>query len=322
MLSLLGDPKPRTLLQAGFTQNLAEVSPDGKWLAYDSNESGTYEVYVRSLPDLNGKWQVSQGGGAYPRWRRDGKELYYYAAGDRLMAVAIDGKGALEIGPPAVLFETHLLNGVQITFGFRDQYEVTHDGQHFLLNIPLDEDTPSPITVVLNWMNGMVEVMTRDEIAAMFARREEAFEEMDAAALAVDYADDAIIDSPVGGTHRGPAAAAHVFDGLFHAFADHTRRIEDLIIDGNRVVQVLILQGTNLGGFLGLPPSGKHFRVPAVFLYGSMGIDRARARIFGTGCRAGWCSESTPRLKGQPRRATKSRSFAPRRYSTTRTSRR
>ena len=57
--------------------------------------------------------------------------------------------------------------------------------------------------------------MTRDEIAAMFARREEAFEEMDAAALAADYADDAMIDSPAGGTHRGPAAAAHVFDGLF-----------------------------------------------------------------------------------------------------------
>jgi steroid delta-isomerase-like uncharacterized protein len=109
--------------------------------------------------------------------------------------------------------------------------------------------------------------MTRDEIAAMFARREEAFEEMDAALLAADYADDAVIDSPIGGTHQGPVAAAKVFDGLFHAFADHTRRQEELLIDGHRVVQVLTLEGTNIGGFLGLPPSGKHFRVPAVFLY-------------------------------------------------------
>jgi steroid delta-isomerase-like uncharacterized protein len=120
--------------------------------------------------------------------------------------------------------------------------------------------------------------VTRDEIAAMFVRREEAFEEMDAAALAADYADDAVIESPVGGTHRGPAAAAKVFDGLFHAFADHTRHQEDLLIDGNRVAQVLTLEGTNIGGFLGLPPSGKHFRVPAVFLYELHGNKIVRER--------------------------------------------
>ena len=120
--------------------------------------------------------------------------------------------------------------------------------------------------------------MTRDEIAAMFARREEAFEEMDAAALAADYTEDAVIDSPAGGTHQGPAAATRVFDTLFHAFADHTRSQEDLLIDGNRVAQVLTLEGTNLGGLMGLPPSGKHFRLPAVFLYELRGNKIVRER--------------------------------------------
>jgi steroid delta-isomerase-like uncharacterized protein len=109
--------------------------------------------------------------------------------------------------------------------------------------------------------------MTREETAAMFVRRDEAFEEMDAAALAADYAEDALIDSPTAGTHRGPAAAAQAFDGVFHAFADMTSRTDSLLIDGNHVAQVLTLEGTNLGGLMGLPPSGKHFRLPAVFFY-------------------------------------------------------
>jgi steroid delta-isomerase-like uncharacterized protein len=120
--------------------------------------------------------------------------------------------------------------------------------------------------------------MTRDEIAAMFARREEAFEEMDAAALAADYADDAIIESPTVGTHRGPAAAAQAFEALFHAFADHTRKTDELLIDDNHVAQVLRLEGTNLGGLMGLPPSGKHFDVSAVFLYELRGDKIARER--------------------------------------------
>ena len=112
----------------------------------------------------------------------------------------------------------------------------------------------------------------------MFARREEAFEEMDAAALAADYAADAVIESPTAGTHRGPAAAAQAFEAIFHAFGDHTRKTETLLIDGNRVAQVLNLEGTNLGGLMGLPPSGKHFRVAAVFLYELRGDKIVRER--------------------------------------------
>ena len=120
--------------------------------------------------------------------------------------------------------------------------------------------------------------MTRDEIAAMFARREEAFEEMDAAALAADYAEDAAIESPTAGTHYGPAAAARALDAIFHAVADMTRTTEHLLIDGDRVAEVLTMEGTNLGGLMGLPASGKHFRVPAVFLYELRGDRIVRER--------------------------------------------
>jgi steroid delta-isomerase-like uncharacterized protein len=120
--------------------------------------------------------------------------------------------------------------------------------------------------------------MTRDEIAGMFARRDEAFEEMDAAALAADYAEDALIDSPTAGTHRGPEAAAHAFDGVFHAFADMTSRTESLLIDSDHVAQVMTIEGTNLGGLMGLPASGRHFRLPAVFLYVLRGDKIVRER--------------------------------------------
>jgi steroid delta-isomerase-like uncharacterized protein len=120
--------------------------------------------------------------------------------------------------------------------------------------------------------------MTRDEIAAMFARRDEAFEEMDAAALAADYAEDALIDSPTAGPHRGPVAAAHAFDAVFHAFADMTSRTESLLIDGDHVAQVMTIEGTNLGGLMGLPANGRHFRLPAVFLYELRGDKIVRER--------------------------------------------
>jgi steroid delta-isomerase-like uncharacterized protein len=120
--------------------------------------------------------------------------------------------------------------------------------------------------------------MTRDEIAAMFERRTKAYEDEDAASLAADYADDAVIDSPTGGVHRGPAAAAHVLDAVFTAFDDIKLQTQNLLIDGDRIAQVLTLEGTNMGGMMGLPPSGKSFRVPAVFLYELRGDKIVRER--------------------------------------------
>jgi steroid delta-isomerase-like uncharacterized protein len=119
--------------------------------------------------------------------------------------------------------------------------------------------------------------MTRDEIAAMFARRDDAYEEMDSAALAADYADDAVIYSPAGGVHQG-RDAERTFHAIFTAFADNQRHVESLLIDGNSVAEVLTLEGTNLGGLMGLPASGKHFRVPAVFLYDVRGDKIVRER--------------------------------------------
>jgi steroid delta-isomerase-like uncharacterized protein len=120
--------------------------------------------------------------------------------------------------------------------------------------------------------------MTREQITAMFARREEAFNERDSASLAADYADEAVIDSPTAGVHQGPAAARQAYELIFHAFADNRRRTESLVIDGDHVAQVLTMEGTNLGGLMGLPPSGKHFRVPAVFLYDLRGDKIIRER--------------------------------------------
>jgi steroid delta-isomerase-like uncharacterized protein len=109
--------------------------------------------------------------------------------------------------------------------------------------------------------------MTREEIVAFFARRQGAYEDLDAKALAADYADDAVIDSPTGGTHKGPEAAEQVLSKVFAAFLDMKFMPEQLIVDGQSVAHVLTIEGTNIGGFMGLPPSRRPFRVPAVFVY-------------------------------------------------------
>lgn len=109
--------------------------------------------------------------------------------------------------------------------------------------------------------------MTRDEIAALFQRRQELYNESDAAALAADYADDAVIESPIAGTHTGRRAAEQAFKAVFGAFLDRKMRTERLLVDGDLVAQVLVINGTQIGGFLGLPPSGKPFHLSAVFVY-------------------------------------------------------
>lgn len=107
--------------------------------------------------------------------------------------------------------------------------------------------------------------MTRTQIEALFARRQDDYDNLDAASLAADYSDDAVIDSPVYGRH-GKAEAEQGFQAVFKAFLDLTVTTEYLIIDAGHVALVLTLEGTNIGGLFGLPPSGKSFKVPAVFL--------------------------------------------------------
>jgi steroid delta-isomerase-like uncharacterized protein len=120
--------------------------------------------------------------------------------------------------------------------------------------------------------------MTREEIVAFFDRRQEAYDNLDAARLAADYSDDCIVESPTGGTHTGRAAAEKVLQTVFSAFVDLKVRRDRLIVDGHHVAQVLSLEGTDLGGFLGLPATGKVFHVPGVFLYELHGSQIVRER--------------------------------------------
>ena len=152
VLPMMGDAKPFVVVQEPFDQRGGEFSPDDRWLVYASNESGRFEVYVRPFPHSGGKWQVSSSGGTQPRWRRDGRELYYLAPDGRLVAVPIivspDGK-TLKLGVPTPLFQPRLATGVNVVPG-RPQYAVAPDGR-FLLNTIVEDTAPSPITVVVNW---------------------------------------------------------------------------------------------------------------------------------------------------------------------------
>ena len=120
--------------------------------------------------------------------------------------------------------------------------------------------------------------MTREEIIGFFERRQAATDNLDAAALAADYAPDCIVESPMGGTHHGPAAVEHVLRGWFSAFLDLKTQVEERLIDGNRVVQILKLEGTHIGEFLGVPPTGKPFHFSGVAVFEIRGRQIVRER--------------------------------------------
>jgi serine/threonine protein kinase/Tol biopolymer transport system component len=150
-LPLFGDRKPVPFLQTRFNESQGQFSPDGRWVAYTSNESGRYEVYVAPFPGPGGKWQISTAGGSSPRWRRDGAEIFFLAPDNALMATAVNGKASsFQVGAVRLLFQTHLI-------GQRHEYDVSADGQKFLINsAPLQNGAASaPITVVLNWTAGL-----------------------------------------------------------------------------------------------------------------------------------------------------------------------
>ncbi|MDA2931469.1 protein kinase, partial [Acidobacteria bacterium AH-259-O06] len=144
-LPLLEDQKPKLLLETPFDKDEFHLSPDGQWVAYNSNESGRWEVYVASFPEFTEKRQVSKAGGCQALWRADGKELFYLGLDGKMAAVEVKSGSTLETGIPKVLFQT----GVRVD-PIRDQYCVTGDGQRFLVKEPVEE-TAQPIHVVLNW---------------------------------------------------------------------------------------------------------------------------------------------------------------------------
>ena len=124
------------------------LSPDGRWLAYSSDETGTFEVYVIPFAGGSGKWQVSSGGGSKPQWRADGSELYYVDATGGLIAIPVSGTEAFEAGQGRLLFTTRMPS---ILAPFRASYAVAPDGERFLVESRLPEADPSTISVVLDW---------------------------------------------------------------------------------------------------------------------------------------------------------------------------
>jgi Tol biopolymer transport system component len=149
-LPMSGEGKPFPVAQANFEERDGQFSPDGKWIAYQSNESGRTEVVMQPFPGTGGKHQISTDGGAQVRWRADGRELFYIAADGRLMVVPIqyssDGK-SVEPGAPVPLFATRA-GGAAISVN-KQAYVVSPDGQRFLMSVV--EETASPIAVILNW---------------------------------------------------------------------------------------------------------------------------------------------------------------------------
>ena len=148
MLPLTGDRTPVPVISTAFAEIDGEISPDGRWLAYVSNEGGPYDVYVRPFPSGAGKWRLSSGGGMEPVWRRDGKELFYLAADRWLMSVDVTTAGGFNTSAPGRLFQTQLSTVVNTAYT-RNQYAVSADGQRILLVEPTG--SPAPITVVVNW---------------------------------------------------------------------------------------------------------------------------------------------------------------------------
>jgi serine/threonine protein kinase len=135
-------------LKSSSTLKNGQVSPDGKWVAYSSNESGRWEVYVTSFPEAHGKWQVSNAGGDQPRWRSDGKELFYLGPDSRMMAVPVKTGANFDAGTPTALFQANPRELVATSEQF--SYDVSKDGQKFLINTQLKTGM-APMSVILNW---------------------------------------------------------------------------------------------------------------------------------------------------------------------------
>ncbi|HTY41704.1 MAG TPA: protein kinase [Thermoanaerobaculia bacterium] len=146
-LPVSGEGKPILVLQTPFNESNGMFSPDGRFMLYQSNESGRIEIYVRSFPGPGGKWQISTAGGADPHWSADGKEITYRTLDQKVTSVEVKTNGdAFEAGVPRTLFLGRFQPGT-----VRNRYAPAPDGQKFLVVSPLGRDAMAPTTVVLNW---------------------------------------------------------------------------------------------------------------------------------------------------------------------------
>jgi len=150
VLPLFGDGKPFPIVQDAWSEKDAQISPNGKWMAYVSNDSGRNQVYITPFPSGGAKWQVSRDGGSSPKWRGDGKELFYLDNSDNIVAVDVIASGsAIDLGVPHVLFQAV---GIQRDYG---PYDVTADGKKFLINSGNIAQGGEPLTLVQNWLEAI-----------------------------------------------------------------------------------------------------------------------------------------------------------------------
>jgi Tol biopolymer transport system component len=151
-MSLEGESQPQFFLQTESNESSPKISPDGRWLAYQSNESGRIEVYVRPFPKAEeGKWQISMEGGMWPVWAGNGRELFY-RSGNKMMVVNIESQSNLAVGKPRLLFERPPSPLPMSSF------DVTPDGQRFLMIQAGEQQAEvDQINVVLNWFEELKE---------------------------------------------------------------------------------------------------------------------------------------------------------------------
>jgi len=145
----LEDRKPFPFLQSEFNEGQGQFSPDGRWVAYTSDETGKLEIYVQPFPAADAKWPISSEGGVQPRWRRDGKELFYLTPDGKMMAVEVKSGPVFQTGVPKPLFDSQVFAGGASTASFR--YAVGANGQRFLVNTANERAGGGVLAVVVNW---------------------------------------------------------------------------------------------------------------------------------------------------------------------------
>ncbi len=155
ILPMDGDRKPIPFLRTSFEESDARMSPDGRSIAYVSGESGRSEVYVASFPSGAGRRRVSVEGGSQPRWRRDGRELFFLAADARIMAVAVRAGEPVDLGAPVPLFRSPTTASNRSELAIWNDYDVSPDGQRFLIRVDLISRDTMPLTVALGWAAGI-----------------------------------------------------------------------------------------------------------------------------------------------------------------------
>ena len=147
ILPLSGSRMASPFLRAAFSESQGKLSPDGRWLAYESAETGAPNIYVQTFPGKESKWQISAEGGTRPVWRRDGRELFYIGTDNKMMVAGVRSGPGFEHSAPKALFDVKTARTAL--------YDVTRDGQQFLMLSPGEPEANAPMTVVVNWQAGL-----------------------------------------------------------------------------------------------------------------------------------------------------------------------